>query len=40
MFLGAQNTYEFGPDQANVLAAFMVAPPDYSPSAEGRADSK
>ena len=40
MFLVAQNTYDFGPDQASVLAAVIVAAPDYSPSAEGRADCK
>ena len=40
MFGGLQNAYDFGPDQANVLAAFMVAAPDYSPNAEGRADRK
>ena len=40
MFLGAQNTYEFGLDQANVLVTYMVALSKYSPSAEGRADSK
>jgi len=40
MFGGLQKAYDFGPDQANVLAAFMVAAPDYSPNAEGRADRK
>jgi hypothetical protein len=40
MFRGPQNAYDFGPDQANVLAAFMVAAPDYSCNAEGRTDFK
>lgn len=36
MFRGAQNAYDFGPDLADVLAAFMAAAPDYRSRIEGR----
>ena len=36
MFRGAQNAYDFGPDLADILAAFMAAAPDYRTRIEGR----
>ena len=36
----AAKRYDFCPDQANVLAAFIVEAPDYSRNAEGRTDFK
>jgi hypothetical protein len=33
---GRKNAYDFGPDLADVLAAFMAAAPDYRSRIEGR----